>query len=474
MSEQDAPGSNVVQFGGQQPPPPVRFEIVPDQLFAIIDLHEMKLGEAPMSCWSYVSEGLIKFGQKELAILVKKESGETEHDYPMDPLGLFYTVREYAEKSNFVMPGDVTEFGDTGFIDPKFRAMAYLRPIGIGGLEDPNAVLSCVLLTAEELDVARRFGLTRVMALLGFNFSHFPCPPWVDRGRKSVIDTTVKNVMDASVLAKVPCFAIPGVRVQLAGGLLSIRCPHGIEDGLRELLKQIPEEAPLTISTEFDPDANALLVWQPTMENGPSAMTPPGSDGSRICGCSVLIFPEQDDSNAQVIEDSFLLSLKTPDWIKLRNGLMTGVEASLMTQQGGKIQVSWYEPEAGLVPSVETLTHLPRVENAESTAKITEASLLTEASSVVKSISPGVLKEYVEAVEYIILGYFTDRKATHKRTIKVVCELSPGGKRTWTMSSQPDEDKIELKGIEIRLNDLPVPVISENPVSFEVVADLTV
>ncbi|MBX9669343.1 MAG: DUF3480 domain-containing protein [Candidatus Obscuribacterales bacterium] len=463
---------NILEIGQQQPAPPVRFEIVPNELFAIINLHDMQQGNSSFSCWSYVSDGLNRVGQKELAILIKQESKETEHDYPMDPLGLFLTVRQYAEQGSFVTEGDVTEFGESGFIDPKFRAMAYLRPLGIAGLDEPSSFLSCVLLTDEELEIARRFGLTRILSLLGYSYSHFPCPPWVDRGRKSVIDNTIKEGMDASILAKIPQFAIPGVRVQLAATKLSIRCPFGLQDGFNELLKQIPIEAPMVISTELDPDSNALLVWQATMENGPSAITPPGSDGSRVCGCSVLIFPEQDESNAQVVEDSFLLSLATPDWINLRKALMSGEDAAVDTPGGGRISIEWYhrDAEAG---EAAAIGELPKAELPDSCARVASAELVSDSDAVAKSTNPGILRQYIEAVEYTILGYFVDRKANSHRQITVRCDLNPSNKAVWNMSSTPDEDRIELKGIELRLADLPAPgVVAGETVSFQLVFDI--
>jgi len=457
---------NVLQLGQQQPAPPVRFEIVPDELYAIVNLHDMQQGANSFSCWSYVSEGLNRLGQKELAILIRQNPGEEIHEYPMDPLGLFLTVRQ----GSFVTEGDVTEFGESGFIDSKFRAMAYLRPLGIAGMEEPNSVLSCVLLTEDELEIARRFGLTRVLALLGYTFSHFPCPPWVDRGRNSCITDDMKAAMDQSILAKVPQFAIPGVRVQLAGTTLSIKCPNGLEEGLNELLQQIPEEAPLVVSGELDPDANALLVWQATMENGPSAITPPGSDGSKVCGCSVLFFPEQDESNAQVVEDSFLLSLATPDWLKMRKALMTGSEVKVATPAGGTISIEWYQPEVASTAGIGAmLTELPKVELPDSCAKIENVEVTTDHDVVGKVSSPAVLRQYIEAVQYTILGYFVDRKASDIRTINVKCEITPGNKVSWNMSSTPQEDKIELKGIELRLADLPTPAVNSDKVEFQLV-----
>ena len=462
----------------EKPEPPVRFEIVPDELYAIINLHEMRRGDELLSCWSFISEGLSKTGQKELAIFVTKRKDETVTDYPLDPLGFFLTVREFSMQGQFVLEGDITEFGESGFLDDRFRAMAYVKPLGISGVEDINALLSCVLLMEDELEVAQRFGLTRVVGILGYKLSHYPCPPWVDRDRESVIDEKMKSEMDESILSKIPQFRVPGLRVSLSGTQVGLRCAKGTEPLLRELMNQVPLEAPVVLQTNLDPHSNALLVWQQgdaaqQQQLGPAAITPPGSDGSKVSGASVLIFPEQNESAPQVLEDSFLFALKTEDWNKLRNGLLTGTDQSVSVGGGGKFVVEWYdvlgekiESWTGEVPS------LPKVDPEGSTGSVIDAKWLSSDEEIIRAANPALLCQFVEAVELTILGYFMDRTTPEDKELKVVCEISPEREISWTLSSSPEEDTLELKGIEIRLGDLPVPQISDNPISFELLFSL--
>ncbi len=467
-------GSPVAEM--EKPEPPVRFEVVPNELSVVINLIEMNQGEEDFSCWSFVSEGLINGGQKELAIFIKREQGEEPIDYPMDPLGFFLTVRELNSQGQFISDGGILEFGEGGFLDPRFHAIVFIKPIGIAGLEDGNALLSCVMLTEDELKAARQFGLTRVIGLLGHRLSHYPCPPWLDRSRPSVVGAHEIVEMEDSILAKVPQGKVPGMMVTLAGGTITMKCLNAMKPMYKELLTQLPEEAPLCLLTDLDPQANALLVWQAgEATGGPSAITPPGSDGSIVCGGAVVVIPEQEQSNPQVIEDSFLLTLTTSDWIKLRNGLITGTDQSLSIAGGGKIAVQWYdemfEMPQGLMAAGE-IPPLPKVELTDGAGIVSDAQWRSSDEDILRSADPGMICQFVEAVEMTVLGYFIDRAVPDDREVKVVGQLRPNREARWQLSSSPEEDKLELKGIEIRLSDVPIPNVSEPGVSFELTFSL--
>lgn len=461
---------NVVDINEMDSPnPPVRFEIFPDELFATVNIHDVSQGEDSFSCWSFTSEGLSKYGQRELALLVRKSDDQTENQYPTDVLGFFLTVRRFATEKNVFMEGDITEFGDGGFLDPKFKALAYIKPLGLYGSEGNDNLLNCILLTEDELEIAKKFGLSRVVSLLGHSYNHYPCPPWVDLTRASTISKQLQEDMEQSILAKVPFLNIPFFRVCLCVDKLKVCCKKGTEKFVGDLLRQLPAEAPFSIGCDIDPAANAMLVWQATMANGPSAITPPGSDGTRVAGCSIVVFPEQEVSNAQVIEDSFLLSLNTEDWTKLRNGLLTGVDASITAESGGTIHIEWYEDdESSIAVSTKPteMPELPKIEQADGVGKVTEVSLLSDEKKALVSLDARILCQFIEAVEMTVLGYYVDRRPEEDREIELKCIIDKDQKVSFDISSGPDQDELELKGIEIRLSDLPVPALMDEPISF--------
>ena len=107
----------------EKPAPPVRFELVSNELFAVINLHDMRQGDNAFACWSYISEETFEVQSKRTGNFHQtKIPGETDDDYPMDPLGFFLTVRQFAEQGQFVMDGDITEFGESGFIESDLQS----------------------------------------------------------------------------------------------------------------------------------------------------------------------------------------------------------------------------------------------------------------------------------------------------------------------------------------------------------------
>ncbi|MBX9691585.1 MAG: hypothetical protein K2Z81_04315, partial [Cyanobacteria bacterium] len=297
------------------------------------------------------------------------------------------------------------------------------------------------------------------------------------RSRTSVVDATQAKEMEESIIAKIPQGKVPGMMVTLAGGKVTIGCLEGTKAMYKELLTQLPEEAPLALQADLNSQANALLVWQAEQTaSGPSAITPPGSDGSIVGGAALVVIPEQDQSNPQVLEDSFLLTLTTKDWAKLRNGLMTGTDQSISIAGGGRIAVEWYEESAEMQPQAlqqqGPIPPLPRVELSDGAGSVSDARWLTSEEEIAVNADPGMICQFVEAVEMTVLGYFIDRAVADDLELKVVCNLQGGRVAKWQLSSQPKEDKLELKGIEIRLSDVPIPTVSGTGISFELTFSL--
>lgn len=75
---------------------------------------------------------------------------------------------------------------------------------------------------------------------------------------------------------------------------------------------------PFIIPTIFDPNANAHIVWNGSDTNKVNAISPEGSDGSRI-GVSFIGFVSSKDKDMEwnMIEDGFILVLSTKNYQKL-------------------------------------------------------------------------------------------------------------------------------------------------------------
>src|SRR5882724_1673756 len=167
---------------------PQTVDVIPGKLRVRIFLHEIKHENEVISCWSYMTDGLVSQNQKEIIFTLRRGSGQRPADYPRELVDLFETFFHYAERGQLVDIGQSTLFSETGMGgDRDFRGIGYVEPQGFPGVET-NGVpcLAGILLKNDEGQIAWDLGLTRVTALLGMKYHYYPCPAWSDLKREPV------------------------------------------------------------------------------------------------------------------------------------------------------------------------------------------------------------------------------------------------------------------------------------------------
>ncbi|MEO7331257.1 MAG: hypothetical protein ABI193_21960 [Minicystis sp.] len=314
---------------------PAEIELVPRALRASIHLHSIDTQDGPLPCWSYLTEGLAAFGQKEVVFTVAAERDADPGRFPTEPLRFASTLLQLASQGRTVDAGAITELGGGGFM--MRRGLTYVKALPLAGVPLPAAALAAIPLTAEELAVLKIGGQTRVLAALGAAFHHYPFPPWLDRVRKSVI--TPESTL-GTLLAEVPHLAAPGtVRIEKNTVLFRLRPEAVVLIG--RALGELPPGAGFALTTEIDAEADGCLIWQVGQES-PSAIAPPGSRGERLGGCFVLFAPDQPEDGGQIVEDGMAMSLTTASMAALRRALAAGQTLAL-PGAGGKMGflLSW-------------------------------------------------------------------------------------------------------------------------------------
>ena len=299
-----------------------RVELVPDQLFARVYLHEIASQHGRVQCWSYVSEGLAALHQTEIVFTLRRDPGEPSDRVPNEPFQLFATIHQLAESGQRVTSGSFTELGDGGFFG---HHLLYVEAQPIAGVTLPSPCLTAVLVTADELRAVREFGSTRVLARLGQAASHYPFPPWSDRRRRGL---SLERTLEASLLSRVARASAHDAHVGLHDQQITLAVVRSEQGSWKDRLAQIPETVPLALLTAFDPAANGCLVWVPG-QKAPEAIIPPGSDGSRVCGCFVVFVAEQASCGGKLLEDGFAIELTSEAWRQIRRALIEGKELSL-------------------------------------------------------------------------------------------------------------------------------------------------
>jgi hypothetical protein len=61
---------------------PVHIEIVSGELSAAVHLHTIETNRGKTACWSYVTAGLARHGQREMIFTLVRQSGEPSENCP--------------------------------------------------------------------------------------------------------------------------------------------------------------------------------------------------------------------------------------------------------------------------------------------------------------------------------------------------------------------------------------------------------
>jgi len=460
---------------------PYELELVPDVLRASVVLSRFSLAGEEMICWTYVSDGLKKVGQKELLISIKKSDEEKNSDFPQAPVEFFKTVFQHSIRKEFINIGSISEFGDVGFLSDDFPAATYVNSQTLGDWFPPENSLATVLLTREELKASNYVGVSRIASLLGKSSMHFPCPVWNDLARKSVVDDKLLAVMEESFVAQMPRILIRDSGVSAADKVIDLQLPLSARHFFTQL-SELAVDSALLLLLDFDERADAVLVFQQDKDAAPLAISAPGLQGNRVAGSFICFAPAQSDDHGMIIEDGFAISLKAETWEELRHSLVNGSPFYLPRQRDGyDFRLAWHQDEiAAIGPDtieihgVELGCH-SAISKAETDGKTTvpayatEINLLTHEKEIRSLIELDVLRRYIQHVEDIVRDHFMCMGESDGFKLQLNCTILPERLADFEVSSSPvmeAEDEVDLLD---RLSITYAPQINEKSVKFNMV-----
>lgn len=318
---------------------PARVEIVPGQLRAAVYAHALESQQGTIACWSYVTEGLAAQGQAELVFTLRRHADEAPEAFPAEPLQLFSTIHALAGRGQRVVPGAVTEFGEQRLFD---HHVLYAAAQPMAGVALPVPCLAALLVTPDELRAVRAFGPSRVLARMGQAMQFYPFPPWSDRRRSGLV---LARTFEVSLLSRIARATAQGVHVGVVDERIAMTVLRSEQGVWRERLAQLPESVPVALLTAIDPAANGCLTWVPG-QKGPEAIVPPGSDGTRVCGCFVVFMSEQPGNSGRILEDGFAMQLTRDAWQSVQHALCEGEELSIDATAGMAFSLTWRDAVA--------------------------------------------------------------------------------------------------------------------------------
>ena len=455
---------------------PIHFELIPGELSAQVYLHEVASRDGPVTCWSYVSDGLWAHRQKELIFTLGLGRGQGASEFPDDPLKFFAGIYPYAKGGQVVDAGDFTELGSPIMLGHK--SIVYANPEVFDDFSVLAPSLAAVLLKDEELEAVKAFGFTRVLARLAQAYGHYPYPTWFDPTRGSLL---FEETMQKSVLSQVNRIRVRGARVSVSRekNQIELRITRKAGQFLQEQLSQFSPDTVIALLTELDHRANACLVWEPG-QTQPAAVTPPNSDGSRLAGCFIGFVPRQSEDGGQLVEDGFMMMLTDSSWTRIRESWAIG-EAVSVQGQGERmgfsinwLRESYHNPVDGLDyyseggwESYEPVE--PQKKETGGATDLKEIVLLSGQSEVEGRVDVGKLTTYTKAMEAAVEGYFSEQEASAGQDFLVQIELSPEGLSDLKMASKPGIPDEILQGLYDKLLDIPVPAVTEGAIKFQIV-----
>jgi hypothetical protein len=131
----------------------------------------------------------------------------------------------------------------------------------------------------------------------------------------------------------------PGVRVVHSRQATTLRIDPDAFAGVQTVLEDLSADQAVALLTDIDSTANGCFVWEPGQWR-PEAIAPPNSDGSRICGCFVMLVPQQQANDVRLVEDGVALLLTDEAWADVRKALtQPAATISLACRDGQQILV---------------------------------------------------------------------------------------------------------------------------------------
>lgn len=306
---------------------PVTVEIIPGELSARVYLIEINATGGKIPCWLYVSDGLGAHQHREVVFTLRRESGEADAAFPEDPLRLFGTLYQVAAQGKRVTVGGCTEFGARRFFE---QHLLYADAQPLSEVTLPPGCLTALLINDDELRAVREFGCTRVLARMGHAANHYPFPTWSERGRRGL---SLASTFEQSLLSKTGIRISGRIVVSLNKNRITIGLHRELHARLRGAQLDLPD-APTAFLALRDPAANACLVWEPGQRE-PTAISPPGSDGSRVCGAYAIVLGEQSHNGGKLFEDGFAVELTDASWAEFRRALFEGTDLVIPATRGG-------------------------------------------------------------------------------------------------------------------------------------------
>lgn len=322
--------SNVIKIiSGSRGKYPIKLGIGAEQLAVTIYLHEENSVAGKLSCWSYLTEGLVNFNQKECLLTLRINADENPNKFPMQPLQFFSFLLKHAMQKKIIDIGDTIKLGEKGLFG--FAGMAFMFPLNnptMAPIRRPT--LSGILLTEAELFTAQQHGLSRVIARMGYEQDHYPCIPWNNRERQSL---PLNNVTQLTALNNSPKIPMKHTAAYMEDGeTVVLNIPKRMRSFFLKADENLKSKS-VCLLTRIFPGNDGCMTWLPHRDSS-QIVSADGSAGETIAGCFLLFNKSADHNGASMLEDGFAMHITSSSWQALRSAMASGQNATIAGEKG--------------------------------------------------------------------------------------------------------------------------------------------
>ncbi|MES1174822.1 MAG: hypothetical protein ABUL62_10895 [Myxococcales bacterium] len=329
--ERIARAARAANLSAPNPGEPAQAEAIPGEVDVEFHLHQ-SIDELSGNFLTAVTAGLATSGQRELVLSMRLSSKEDPIAKMQDVIRFVQTVHAWAQASNFLDEGGVTQFGERGLFGSVNSGLLYAEARPLPSIHLPKRALAAIFVDALEARTALDFGTFRVLTRIGLQLRVFPFPTWGALDRPSAMTKRESQ----SVLTKVRRMRAPHVTFMVSDGRLRVTVPS--DDSLAKGFAVLPPGAPFALLTRPAPDANSILVWKPGQDE-PGGISDAGSDGSRLSGSSLLVIPGSASDEARQVEDGYSLQLSLDSWTNLRTAMCEHRALTLELSNGMRLDL---------------------------------------------------------------------------------------------------------------------------------------
>ena len=338
-AEAAAARSSALDFVIPRPGRPSTLVAIPGKLAVTFHAHDTLAGSAG-TFLSAVTDGLRKHRQRELVVTLRLAASDDAAEKARELSRLFVTVHHWARQGQQVNAGELTQFGARGLFGQSNNGLLYTPARTISGVDLPARALAAVLVDRAEARLARDGGVYRVLTRLAEYHRHFPNPTWSDLARPSVATARESE----SLLTKVRRVRTRAASFVVEDKRLRVLLTREVRADLRGSVASLAPGASFALLTAPAASANAVLVWQPG-QKVPKAISPDGSDGSRLSGCCLLVALGGQKDQARIMEDGYSLRFSNETWALVSAALGAGQPLTLPMADDMRLELEWQSEE---------------------------------------------------------------------------------------------------------------------------------